>query len=402
MSSRCRQTDALLEATFGEAGLTRAQAAHAADCSECARALALARRFDGELHRVGVDLTAEMVTSAGVTADLGGSRMARNRNILGLAAVAVLVVAVVVGGGQWLSSTFGGRWDAGGWFGVSSTPDADEEAARRREAEERAAAQVERRRQEARAARALDDAALQAWLAPALDRTFGTVSIDDVEVVLADVCDDLFAVTFTDADDPTTFKWIAGMGGPAQGGSADSNDGSAIAAARGTVDGVCTRMVDAASRGPIMRAVIATAGVPEDVTPLGSTLLTPELAVSAVESAARPFAEKQRWIGLVRRESEGWIADREHWVGINIPDNDGLSAYELEMLDPDLEGHFIVGAVPPQAHTVELIVADTVYRYVVDAEPGVVILAPDEFAGNAEFRIMSSDPSVVLGGSIRR
>jgi len=395
--SRCRQTDALLDTGFAGTGLTREQADHAARCSECARALAQARRFDGELHRVGAELSPEPVPSAVLSVmGPGGTGMSRHRHLVALAGVAVVLVAVIFGGGQWLGSALGGRLDVGGWFGSIPAGSANEGA--RREAAERAADQVlveiERR----------EEAEFQAWFAPVLVRTFETTLIDEVEIFLADRCDGLYAVTFTEADDPGMFKWVAGQGdhteGSAQGGNADSMDGSGIAAARGTVDAECTRVVDAAPHGAIMQAVVRGAGVPEGVTLLGSALLTPDLSITAVEGAV-PFGERQRWIGLVRQNRDGWLADPSDWIGINIPANDGLTAYELDMLDPSLRGRFIVGAVPPGAHSIELIVDGTVYRYSVGAEPGVVILAPDSFMETADFRILSSDSSVVLEGSIR-
>ena len=120
--SRCRQTDAILDATFAGAGLTRAEAAHVADCGECARATSQVRRFDAELGRVGVDLSPEPMPAgaelAAVTTpspERGGRSMTLRRSLVGgAAAAAVLLAAVVFGGGQWLGSTFGGALPPGG------------------------------------------------------------------------------------------------------------------------------------------------------------------------------------------------------------------------------------------------------------------------------------------------
>jgi len=104
--SRCRQTDALLDATFAGTQLTRAQAAHAAHCAECARALSQARRFDNELHSIGVDVTPESmhptleVSSESATDERRDRLMTWRRGTVGGVAV-VLLAAVVVGGGKW-------------------------------------------------------------------------------------------------------------------------------------------------------------------------------------------------------------------------------------------------------------------------------------------------------------
>lgn len=66
--SRCGRTDALLDAIFSDTGPTASQARHLAACPECARLLALARRFDGELHHVGGEL-AELHTTDGSEAN---------------------------------------------------------------------------------------------------------------------------------------------------------------------------------------------------------------------------------------------------------------------------------------------------------------------------------------------
>lgn len=110
--SRCHQTDALLDSIFAGTDITRAQADHAAGCSECARALAHARRFDGELHRIGLDLSPEAVSSAALAAPSlirGGRSMTWRRGVFGAAGAAVLLMAVVYGGGQWLGNVFGDR-----------------------------------------------------------------------------------------------------------------------------------------------------------------------------------------------------------------------------------------------------------------------------------------------------
>lgn len=119
--SRCHQTDALLDAIFVGTDLTRAEAAHIAACTECARALALARRFDGELQRVGLDMspeplpiTVELAVESAPMSIRGGRSMTWKRSLIGGVVAATLLVAVVFGGGQWLGSRFGGALQPGG------------------------------------------------------------------------------------------------------------------------------------------------------------------------------------------------------------------------------------------------------------------------------------------------
>ncbi|MDQ3689807.1 MAG: hypothetical protein M3406_07210 [Chloroflexota bacterium] len=109
--SRCRQTEALLHATFAGIEITRVQAGHVSACAECAHALAEARAFDNELHSVGFDLTPEPMLPAPVSLESARDErrdrpMRWRRGLVGGVAV-VLLAAVVVGGGQW-------PWSLGG------------------------------------------------------------------------------------------------------------------------------------------------------------------------------------------------------------------------------------------------------------------------------------------------
>jgi hypothetical protein len=114
--SRCAQTDGLLDAVFASADLTRSQADHAAGCSECARALAQARRFDGELDRTGAELSPELMPAPqevlmAVNDDDRRAGTSRQRLLVGgFAAVGVLAVAAFLGG-EWLAGVI--RPDAG-------------------------------------------------------------------------------------------------------------------------------------------------------------------------------------------------------------------------------------------------------------------------------------------------
>lgn len=98
--SRCRRTDELLDVVFSGVGLTRSQADHLGSCSECARTLALAGRFDSELRGVGAELVPEPAASyetpSGPPATIpkGGHGMWRG-GLLAATAVAVIALAVV-------------------------------------------------------------------------------------------------------------------------------------------------------------------------------------------------------------------------------------------------------------------------------------------------------------------
>lgn len=98
--SRCATTRSLLDAVFAEIDLTRDQAGHVATCAECARALALLRRFDADLESVGRDLAPERVGSVHDLIRVGipkeGSTVSWRNGFIGVAAVAVVLLAVTV------------------------------------------------------------------------------------------------------------------------------------------------------------------------------------------------------------------------------------------------------------------------------------------------------------------
>jgi hypothetical protein len=116
--SRCRRTDELLDATFIDAGLTRGQADHLGGCSECARNLALVRRFDSELRGVGAQLVPEPsawhdAASATWATSPKGERGMWRVGLLAATAVAVIALAVV-GTRLWPSGTDVGFLQADG------------------------------------------------------------------------------------------------------------------------------------------------------------------------------------------------------------------------------------------------------------------------------------------------
>jgi len=111
--SRCSQTDALLDAAFAGGDLTRSEADHVRACSECARALSLARRLDTELSCIGIELTTDPVPPAAdlIAAPAAGAEEARSmtlrRGLLTGGVAAVLLAVSVFAGGQWLGSALG-------------------------------------------------------------------------------------------------------------------------------------------------------------------------------------------------------------------------------------------------------------------------------------------------------
>jgi len=110
--SRCAQTDGLLDTIFAAADVTRSQADHAAGCSECARAMAQARRFDRELYRIGVEVSPEPMPAPEevlpvMNDDERPAGGFRGRALAGgLAAVGILVVGAFLGG-EWLGGVIG-------------------------------------------------------------------------------------------------------------------------------------------------------------------------------------------------------------------------------------------------------------------------------------------------------
>ena len=120
--SRCARTGEIVEASFGP-GITRADAGHAAQCPECARALAVARRFENELRTAGAELSPEpMPAPEEVVMVTDGSEprsgWAWSRMVAG-AAVTVVLVGVFYYGGQWLGDSFGSVFQAPGGAGGS-------------------------------------------------------------------------------------------------------------------------------------------------------------------------------------------------------------------------------------------------------------------------------------------
>ena len=327
--------------------------------------------------------------------------MSWRRGLLGVALTAAVIVAVVFGGGQWLGSVLEGRIQVGGSGGNAWQGNAEASARGAAQAAAEAAIEEARRRAEAEASAA----SLEGWLTGALQRTFvAPVGRDDIDLVRAEHCGDLFAVVFTEHDDVARdFYWVAGAGGTSQGGSAEVLDGAAVAAARATTTDACARLVDARPVVPIKDAVEVGAGVPDGVSLLATTLLDPSLAVAVLEGD-NTDGNRQRWMGLVRLEDGHWIASPTNWIGTNIPSNDGFSAWDLTQLDPALDNQeLLVGALPAGGRTVELVVGGTVYRYEADVDaPGIVIAAPEMPIDGATFRILDAGGGVVAEGSIRR
>lgn len=194
MTTRCHQTDALLEATFAEAGPTRAQAAHAADCPTCARELAAARRFGIELHRASEAIVATAESGSNLREPHEGVRRGVTMRQL-VAGVVILVVVVLAaagyGGGRWIGSLVDVGFDQ---RASSLEADAADRAAERAGAQEPAArAEAEARARAEAVRRASDrrvfivdpavDAARGAWLQRVGDRCSDWVMMTAAEKV---------------------------------------------------------------------------------------------------------------------------------------------------------------------------------------------------------------------------
>lgn len=403
--SRCRQTEALLDATFAGTGFTRAEADHAAGCSECARALAQARRFDAELSRAGLELAPEPMPAAAELTRVatptrrGGWIMTWRQSLIGGAVTAVLLVGVIFGGGQWLGSMFEGRviFAPVGAGRDSEAVERAERAQAERAAAQRAAAEAARRQ----AANVLEVANLDAWVAAAVAPG---MTRNDLELVRADHCGDLYTVVFVERQSASQeYRWLAGVSGhadSAQGGLADSIDASGVAAARATTDDACIRLIDTVPTVEIMDAVHGAAGVPANVSLLGTTLLEPGLSVTVVEGRNQSGVH-QRWIGSLGLADGHWTTSPTNWVGTNVPANDGFTRYDGRHLPVLADRSIVVGELPAGATTVELIVDGTVYRY--EADPGargLIVAAPA--VDVTTFRVLGPDGFVMVEGSIER
>lgn len=220
--NRCPQTDAVLEVTFAGDDLTGAQAAHVASCSECAHAVAHARRFESELNLTGADLAPEQMPSpatigADTPAGRGGRTVKWRRVIVG--GVATLMLAAVLSG-QWLGGTASlgrGEDDPG------SSPPPDDETMDWAEAT-REVLQV-------RAGRANVDA----WITSRVER-----------------CGDVGVVFFesTPEDGERRYFWGSGhigVDGLSASGVSESVDAAEVARLRASLP-VCRIVVDAVAR----------------------------------------------------------------------------------------------------------------------------------------------------------
>lgn len=178
--SRCRHTDDLLQAAFADAGITRTQAAHASECTVCARELAAARHFEVELHRAADDIVADTELADGsrrrASAVRGGMTM---RHAAVAAAIVGIVVITAAGfvGGRWIGSFVDVGFD-------DSAPAADEQEAG--EDAERARAQAADAAARAEVARRAAEAARLIGVRPedVLFTEDGALALDDRGVVV--------------------------------------------------------------------------------------------------------------------------------------------------------------------------------------------------------------------------
>lgn len=109
--SRCARTEQLLDAAFAGVDLTRRQAKHLAACAECARALALLRRFDSRLGAVGRQVAPERLGAIhdliGVSIPREGDTVSWRNGLMSVAGIAALLLAVLV------TSGLGEGWPGG-------------------------------------------------------------------------------------------------------------------------------------------------------------------------------------------------------------------------------------------------------------------------------------------------
>jgi hypothetical protein len=408
--TRCSWTGGVVDSALG-VGLTEGQGAHAELCPECARALAHARRFGRELHRVGMELTPEPAPHDVVTTSdrIGEGSMAWSRLTVGGLVAAVILIGVVFGGGRWMGSVVGNLLDGSSELqgpGAQAVGDAQGDARQAAEDQARQAAKD----------RALLEQQLttvrriEPWFAIALPSAFDSMSRNSVELFQIDLCEDVVVVTFSERDVPDSLRWISGpLDHPADavGGEGDWRGGQAGAAAQSAEAPPCVTAQPSDANSLILEAVVDGAGVPGDIAPVGVAHIGSDLAIAAVSGhVGVPGADNndpQRWIGLVRSVDGEWVADSSEWIGANIPANDGLTPYRLEWLQPGLEGWFLVAAVPRDATAIELVVMDEVYRYAVIPDVGgAVFVPPTTFDGsNAAFRVLDADGSVLREGVIR-
>lgn len=377
--SRCHETDALLEAVFTDAQLSRAQAAHLAACAECAHLLSQARRFDTELGSIGLDLTPEPMPAAAellaVTAPIPrkGSPMTWKRNLIGAAlAAGALVFAISALGGRGLAP---GAGRAAPSVGPLATPDPQLNAW-------------------------LDEAVGVAWKTSGREGTPRTRDFVRVEQ-----CGDLYTVLFVVEPAPADYFWATGPkedGTDVQAGVSDAQDAAALAHARATATLECARVVDTTvPPSEVVATVHEMGGLPDRIALTGKTMLTPEIAVAVMEGP-NSDGNYQRWIGLLRRQDDRWISLPQQWIGTNIPANDGFTPFQVRELDRTLgSNEIIVGSLPIGATSLELIVDGTVYRY--EADPGsrgIVVVSPRTPVGRMDFRVLDASGAPLSTGQI--
>jgi hypothetical protein len=343
--SRCRQTDALLDAVFAAMDLTRSQAAHAASCSECAHALSQARRFDATLERIGVDLSPELAPAAAElsvveTPDTTGGRlMTVRRGLVGGVVAAALVGAALVGA-RWLSGD-------GGASGVGSEPPAAALAGE-----------------------------FDGWLKDA-EEVAEITQGGAPRLVRAEDCDPIFTAVLQD-DVSREFSWVSGPkddASEATGGTSRSMYVVEMARDRAVDDALCERIVDATiSRADAAAAVERMGGMPADAEVQAASLLAPDMAMVVVEGSVNFWSENQWWVGLLHRSDGDWWGTVEEWIGTNVPDETGgLRLIPRNMIAAGVpETDVLVTVLPVGAVAIEIDLDGVPHRY--DADPGQEML----------------------------
>jgi len=367
--SRCRQTDAILDATFAGAGLTRDQGAHVTVCAECARALSDARRFDATLERIGLELAPEPappvadLLSVGGSQPKGGRLMTARNGLIGGAAVVVVIGAIAIGG-RWLTS--GGTVD-----GIGSAP----------------------------AAVALSGE-LNGWLQDAenaTDTSTGGTSDDTPLLVRAEECGRDYTAVLQ-GDGGREFYWVSGPkedGSQATGGISRSLYSVEVARDLAAEGALCERIVEATiSRADAAAAVERMGGIPGDAQVEAASLLEPGTAMVVMEGSVNFWSDAQWWVGLLHKANGEWSGSVDEWIGTNTPEMTGglrvIGANTILRGAPATD--VLVAVLPDVAVAVELDIDGVPHRYPANPGEGMLIIAlPDVIERPTAVRFIGPD-----------
>lgn len=370
--SRCHQTDAILDATFAGTDLTRTQAAHAAVCGECARALSQSRRFESDLNHVGLDVSPEPMPPAAEVAFLedpypkGGAWMTLRRVFAG-GAIAVVVVGAVLIGVKWLPGNVTP-------IGVGSEPPAAALAGE-----------------------------FDGWLRDAgeavADSTGEGLLGGAPHVLRAEQCGREFTAVLEE-DGSRDFYWVSGPKDDASvavGGDSYSLTIEEIARkrARLTDQGACEVIIEATiSRADAGAAVEQMGGIPDDARVKATSLLDPSTAMVVMEGSIDFWAEEQWWVGLLHRSEAGWSGVSSQWIGTNTPAaSGGLKLIRQGMIAPGWPAtDVLVAELPLVAGAIELDLDGVPHRYeTADGEDTLILALPGGLEERVPVRFIPAD-----------